>query len=275
MMKISTATSVFINYLLPDAVDAIATLEIDGIDFWCGRPHLFRKDYSYSEIQRLRKKMEDNHLSAAACMPAFFRYPFSLSSPNPIVRRDSISYMKACIYNAVLLGCPYVLVVPSSSLHGQTTENARELYIDSMRKVCAYAEQKKMKLGIEIVYPRLSDYMCSTADALDVIRKLGSANLGVVLDSGHLNLSGEDLESAVKNVSDVLLGVHINDNDHVQQQNAIPGEGDFNFKEFLRILKQYGYDGFLSFELGFPYTPDPLKALRESILRLREYIHAN
>lgn len=274
-MKISTATSVFLNYLLPDAVDAIATLGIDGIDFWCGRPHLYRKDYSYSEIQGLRRKLEKHHLAAAACMPAFFRYPYSLSSPNPVVRRDSIAYMKACIYNATLLGSPYVLVVPSSSLHGQTTENARGLYIDSMRTVCAYAHQKKMKLGIEIVYPRLSDYMCSTADALDTIDKLGSDNLGIVLDSGHLNLSGEDIESAVKNVSDILLGVHINDNDHIQQQNAIPGEGDFNFKGFLKVLKQNGYEGFLSFELGFPYTPDPLKALKESIQRLREYIDAS
>ena len=106
-----------------------------------------------------------------------------------------------------------------------------------------------------------------------MIDKLGSNNLKVVLDSGHLNLSGENIESAIKNVSDVLIGVHINDNDHVQQQNAIPGEGDFNFKEFLQVLKQTGYEGFLSFELGFPYTPDPLKALRESVQRLREFIH--
>lgn len=271
-MKISTATSVFVNYLLPDAVDAIATLGIDGIDIWCGRPHLYRKDYSYSEIQRLRKKLKEYHLAAAACMPAFFRYPFSLSSPNPVIRRDSISYMKACIYNADMLGCPYVLVVPNSSLHGQSTEEARALYIESMRRVCAYAEQKKMKLGIEIVYPRLSDYMCSTADALDAIHKLGSDNLGVVLDSGHLNLSGEEPASAVDNVSHLLLGVHINDNDHLQQQNAIPGEGDFNFTEFLKILKQKGYQGYLTFELGFPYTPDPLKALKVSIQRLRKII---
>lgn len=273
-MKISTATSVFINYQLPDAVDAIATLGIKGIDIWCGRPHLYRKDYSYPEIQGLKKKLEEYHLITSSCMPAFFRYPFSLSSPNPVIRRDSISYMKVCIDNAVLLGCPYVLVVPSKSLHGQSTDDARNLYIESMRKICAYARQKNMNLGLEVVYPGLSDYMCSTSDALDAIRKLGWDNLGVVLDSGHLNLSGENIVTAVESVAKLLFGVHINDNDHFQQQNAIPGEGDFNFKEFLRVLKQNGYDGFLSFELGFPYTSDPLKALNTSIQRLRMYIDA-
>ena len=38
-------------------------------------------------------------------------------------------------------------------------------------------------------------------------------------------------------------------------------------------LKQNGYDGFLSFELGGLYTSDPLKALREAAQRLREVIN--
>ena len=87
-MKLSIATSVFLKvYLTEDAVDEIISAGYEGIDLWCGRPHLYRKDHPAALYKELRKKMQANGLKAVSVMPAFFRYPFSFIQPggyNPV-----------------------------------------------------------------------------------------------------------------------------------------------------------------------------------------------
>jgi protein FrlC len=91
----------------------------------------------------------------------------------------------------------------------------------------------------------------------------------VVLDSGHLNLSGEDPASALDNLGDLLLQVHVNDNDGKQQQNAIPGEGNFDFARLVSLLRQRRFEGFLTLELAWGYSFDPLPAITEAARRMR------
>lgn len=274
-MKISTATSVFRNFQIEDAIDHIIKAGFEGVDIWCGRPHIFRKDHSPTALKRLRKKLEENQLSPVCLMPAFYRYPFSLSSPMDVIRKDSIVYMKECIESALVMGAKQVLVVPDNSLYGQTMVDSRSRFMDSLDKVCDYADKKDMKLGIEIVYPKLSDYMGSTHDAMSVIQELGSGCLGVVLDTGHLNLSGEDVESALANLGSLVFQIHVNDNDQKQQQNAVPGEGNFDFVKFISLLRKYQYDGFLTLELGGNYTFDPYPPICEALKRVRGYVQAS
>jgi fructoselysine 3-epimerase len=272
MMKISTATSVFVNFSLEDAVEHIIKAGFDGVDLWCGRPHLYRKDYSPEALKQLKNKLEAGGLSPVSLMPAFFRYPFSLSSPSSIIREDSISYVKDCIDNACFLGAKFVLVVPSIKLNEQTIEDSRRLFTASLAKVCEYAEQKGMKLGVEVLYPKLSAYMCLSDDAVRIIRELGSKSLGIVLDSGHLNLSGEDTERALDHAGDLLFQMHINDNDQKQQQNAVPGEGTVNFARLINLLRSYRYDDFLTLELGWHYSFDPVPVVNHAIAQVRSYL---
>jgi protein FrlC len=274
-MKISVVTSVFVNYRLNDAIDQIHQLGVKGIDIWCGRPHLYRNDYPIELINEMREKLKKLDLCPVSLMPAFAHYPYSLSSPIEIIREDSIDYMKGCIDNATYLGVPYVLVVPKQSLYGQTNEDARRCFMDSLSKVCDYGEKKGIKLVIEVVYPKLSNHMGFIEDAINVIRELGSSNIGVAIDTGHLNLSGEGVGDAIEKLGDLLLQVHVNDNNKEQQQNAIPGEGNFDFVRLLRLLKKYHYNDFLSIELSWAYSFDPIPALQKAITNLRIYDEAN
>src|SRR4030095_4252075 len=143
---------------------------------------------------------------------AFYRYPHSLSNPNPKVRRDSIDYMRQCTDNAAVLGSPIVLVVPDFSLFGQATVDSRKRMVESVGEVAVYAAQYDLKLGIEVLYEDETDLVVTSDDALNMINELGSDNLGVVLDTGALHLSSESADEIVANLGDLLLQVHVNDN---------------------------------------------------------------
>jgi fructoselysine 3-epimerase len=271
-MKISTATSVFVNYPLQNAAEEIPRAGYDGIDIWCGRPHLYRKDFSPAELSSLRTWLQGNRLNPVSCLPAFFRYPYSLSSPYSAIRKDSVGYMVDTIENAAAVGAPIVLVVPTHSLHGQSSTDARSWFIDGLAQACRSAESAGIRLGIEVLYPALSDYMNTTADALSMIREIGSPALGVVLDTGHLNLSGEDPTEAFKNTRDLLLQIHVNDNDSHHQQNNIPGDGCFDFPGFVKFLKENQYDGYLTVEIGWQYSFNPVPAAKQAVDRVRAYL---
>ncbi|HEY3345410.1 MAG TPA: sugar phosphate isomerase/epimerase family protein [Anaerolineaceae bacterium] len=269
-MKLSTATSVFVNYAIEDALEEIIRAGFDGVDIWCGRPHLYRQDYPPAALQALRRRLAHSHLAPVSFLPAFFRYPFSLSSPKEVIRQESISYMRDTIDNACALGAEYVLVVPSGNLHGQSIPESRAWFVDSLAQVCRYAETQEMKLGIEVVYPALSGYMNTTAQAREVIREIDSPSLGIVLDAGHINLSGEDMEGAIRSAGDLLFQVHVNDNDGVHQQNNIPGEGCFDFERLIRLLHANHFDGYLTLEIGWQYSFDPIPAVMRSLEQMRK-----
>lgn len=271
-MKISTATSVFVNYPIQAAIQEVIRAGFDGIDLWCGRPHIYRKDHDPEVLKSIRQTLEERQVLPAALMPAFFRYPYSLSSPNEVVRQDSIAYVKDCIKNAVALGAPQVLIVPGRSLHGQTLKEARALFLDSLRPLCRYAEEQEIQLGLEMLNPQLSDYMCTSLDAVEAIRALASPCLGAVVDTGHVQLSGEKIEDVFANLKGQLLQVHINDNDGKEQQNAIPGEGVIDFRHVFRLLREIQFKGYLTLELGWHYSFDPYPAVFEALTRVRSLL---
>jgi fructoselysine 3-epimerase len=268
-MKLSCVTSVFVNYSLADTITQIAGAGYQGIDVWAGRPHAYRRDHSPAQLARLRQQIEANHLTVPSVLPAFFRYPHSLSSPNQIIRQDSIDYVRQCADSAAALGAPVVLIVPTQALNGQSHEDARQRLLDSVHTLAAYVQQYKLKLGVEPANRMVTNLVNTAGDALALIADLGTSNVGVVLDSGHINLSGESAQDEITKLGPALLQIHLNDNNGHHQQNAIPGEGTFDFAALLNFLAQSGYDGFLSLELGWEYTTAPAPAIREAAKRLR------
>lgn len=272
-MKIGTATSVLYQYDLKDAIPLIAGLGFDGVDLWGGRPHIYRQDYTREELAELRKYIAGHGLEVASLMPAFYRYPHSLSSPNPKIRRDSIHYMRESIENAAVLGTKTVLVVPDLSLYGQSRQDSFQRLVDSIDEISTFAMQFELMLGIEVLYADETDLVDSSDAALEIIRRLDRPNLGVVVDTGTLNLSKESPEEMLKKLDGCLLQIHVNDNHGVEkQENLIPGEGNYDFAGLIRTLKAWKYSGYLSAELSKEYAHDPEPALRTTLQRLHHWM---
>lgn len=272
-MKLGTATSVLYLHSIHDAIAIIAKIGFDGVDLWGGRPHVYRQDFSLEELHHLRRCIVDHGLSVSSLMPAFYRYPHSLSNPNPRVREDSLDYMCQCIDNAAILGAKIVLIVPDHSLFGQRKEDSQQRLVESIDSAARYASQYDLKLGIEVLYYDETDLVNTSDDALNIINQLGHGNIGVVLDTGTLNLSKESPREFLPKLGDRLLQIHVNDNfGHEKQQNLIPGEGSYDFQSLIQALKESGYTGYLSAELTKEYAIDPESALRLTAERMRSWM---
>ncbi len=93
---------------------------------------------------------------------------------------------------------------------------------------------------------------CS-ADAdelLQYVDRIGSDNLGICLDTGHLNISGGDQVEFIRKAGKHLKALHIADNEGETDQHIMPfGRGTVDIKAVVGALKEIGYTGIFNFEI--------------------------
>lgn len=273
-MKKGIATSLFVNYPITEAIRLIAKAGYACVDIWGGRPHIYRRDFSHSELRSLRNQIEGSGMQVSSFMPAFFRYPYNLCSPYAIIRKDSMDYVFEGLENAVELGSPVLLVCPPRLLVGQDAGEAWEVLARNLHLICSASQQYNINIVLEPVNKNVFDLINNTADACRMIEYVGMDNLGIVLDTGHLYLSDETIDQALENAGGHLLQIHVNDNDGKKQQNLIPGDGTFSFETFFEKLRKTGFDGVVSAELSTDYGLNVQPVIEETSRRLSNWLKA-
>lgn len=88
---------------------------------------------------------------------------------------------------------------------------------------------------------------------MKIVEGVGSDSVGICLDTGHLNLSKEVMETQrdfILNAKDRLWALHLNDNEGETDQHLMSFcRGNVNFKEIFESLKEIGFNGIYNFEI--------------------------
>lgn len=272
-MRISISTFLYYNYTLDEAVKRISKCGYQGIEIWGGRPHAYRNDLTDEDIKNLRKVIESSGLEISAFIPAQFRYPTSICSPNNVIREDSVNYLKDSILTSIKLGCLKVSICPGHTLYGQGYENGMQQLSISIRDLYKYADKKGVTLLIEPAHRFESDLILTIKDGVDFINELGLENLGIAMDTGHCYVNGESLVESVSLLKGYPYHIHIDDNHGTSDDHKVPGEGSIDFLPFFRELKNAAYQGFLTVELGWNYTLEPDNAAKNSRIAIESLLH--
>jgi protein FrlC len=271
-LKLSLSSFIYFNFPLDEAIRRTAAAGYEGIDIWGGRPHAYRQDINEKDIHNLRILLRDEGLGVASFIPAQFRYPTSLCSPNDTILKDSVRYIQDAVETAAALGAPVVSVCPGHSLFGQSKEDALKRLKDSLWAICSFSARHNIKIAIEPADQYETDLLPNCASSLKFVEDLGIDNLGVLLDNGHAHVVGESAEEAIALLDEKLFHVHLDDNNGLRDQHSVPGDGTFDFPPFIQALREVNYDGFLGVELGWDYTLDPDTAAKLTIQRMEEIL---
>lgn len=148
--------------------------------------------------------------------------------------------------------------------------------------VTAYAADKGVKTMIEN-----HGFFFQDSDRVEaLINKVGNPNFGALVDIGNFLCADEEPTQAVKRMAPYAFHVHAKDfhvkcpcsdpgdgwfrsRGGVPLRGAIVGHGNVNTKRCIEILKEGGYDGFLSIE--FEGMEDNRKALEIGFANLKRY----
>jgi len=268
-VKFSQSSFVYFNYPLQEAIRRLHRYGYQGVEIWGGRPHAYRHDLD-DQLGEIIALLDELNMTVPNFVPAQFRYPSILCSLNEDIRCASVRYIQDAIDTALRLGAPSVSLCPGMTLHGENLDEGWAQLRSSFVELLEYTEDTELALLVEPAHRAESTLILTVKDGLRMIAEIGSARLGILLDTGHANLNGETLAEVVESLKDVPLHIHIDDNNGQCDAHLIPGDGSIDFAPFVEALNGINYEGFVSAELGFQYTLDPDKAIARTHATLSE-----
>ncbi len=113
-----------------------------------------------------------------------------------------------------------------------------EQSIKSMKEIIKVAEECGVTYCVEAVN-RFETCLINTArEALDYVAEIDSKNIGVLLDTYHMNIEENNIGDAIRLVGDKLTSFHTGENNR-----TAPGRGHLDWDEIFGALADINYKG--------------------------------
>ncbi|MFV2066168.1 MAG: sugar phosphate isomerase/epimerase family protein [Pirellulales bacterium] len=178
---------------------------------------------------------------------------------NPIssdraVRARGVESVRRAIDCCQAAGCTH-LVGPYHSALGEfsgagPTADEWKWGVESMRQMAESAADAGVMLAVECLN-RFETYLLNThADAARFVQQVDNPNCRMMYDTFHANIEEKDVHRAIQACGDVLVHVHISENDR-----STPGKGGVPWEATFDALREADYDGWLvveAFGLALP-----------------------
>lgn len=172
-----------------------------------------------------------------------------LIHPDESVRQNGMAYLKGAIDACATLGATN-LVGPLYSAVGRTWQQAPEerahdldILVENLSELARYAEERGVRLGLEPLNRFETSFINLAAQAREVVDRVGHPNLGIMLDTFHMNIEERDPGAAIRRAGDRLVHFHACGNDR-----GAPGHDAIDWIAIRDALADIDYRGAVSIE---------------------------
>jgi len=185
-----------------------------------------------------------------------------LSHEDEFRRRSGIDYVKHCVDLAEAVGSPHV-AGPMYSATGKTRmltptqrSDQRQWAAESIREVADYAGERGVALAIEPLNRFETDLVNTTEQALELLSLIGRDNVGLLIDTFHMNIEEKSIGDAIQLAGDRVFHVQVSENDR-----GTPGTGHVPWNEFFAALTAIDYRGQIVVESFLPTVVEIARAV--------------
>lgn len=230
-------------------------------------------DITEADVAKLRKTMDAAGIEAASVTTgALWETPLTASDPG--TRERGKAAVRKCLEVAHRLGATGILVVPGAvevffnpAMEIVPYDVALARVQEAMEDLVPVAERHKVAIGLENVWNKM---FLSPLEARDFVDRFGSEYLGWFLDVGNLLTIGLP-EHWIRILGPRIKKVHVKD--FRRAVGTLDGfvdllEGDVNWPEVMKALREVGYDGYLIAEMIPHYAHAPEARLANTSLAL-------
>ncbi len=218
-------------------INKVADIGYDILEFQA-QPLL---DIADEKLRNLKRIADDRGIELTYSLGLDKAYDISSGDEN--IRKKGIEYLTnimkkvAVMDGKIISGVSYAAWgVPSSPdiNKAELTHNS----IESMKVLLKVAEQLDIVYAVEAVN-RFEGVVLNTAEeAVNYVSMLGSKNIGILLDTYHMNIEENSIGEAIKLAGDKLVGFHVGENNR-----TAPGRGHLDWDEIFKALKDIHYKG--------------------------------
>jgi sugar phosphate isomerase/epimerase len=236
----------------------IAALGYDGVE-------LSIRDPARVDLDNLEALVRGANLSVPAIGTgqAWGEEGLSFTDPAPEVRERAIERIKSHVPGASRFGAVIIIgLIRGIVKPGVDPAQAMEWLIHALRECSRAARQHDVRLALEPINRYETTLINNTLQGLELIDRVGADNLGLLLDTFHMNIEEPVIEAGIRACGPRIFHFHVADSNR-----WYPGAGHLDFKSILGELAAAGYQGWVSGE--FLPRPDAETAAQAAIAHLR------
>lgn len=200
------------------------------------------------DIEGTKVALEENGLGCTLC---------PLITPersliNPSTHKEAIDYLISIIklankWQSRVIGGAFYTDVGAGKNHRSRTKEEWCLAVKGLKELSKIAEDYNVNLGLEVITRFETSFLNIAEDAVRLVAEVDSPNIGVHLDTFHMNIEEKDIYTAIKNTGKHLVHFHVGEND-----KGIPGTGHIDWGKVSKALKEISYDKWIVFETFIP-----------------------
>lgn len=219
-------------------IEETARLGFDGVE-------LSLLGMTDDNIARIRKCLDDTGLELTCTTGLSMAQ--DITSDDAEIREAGMAYLENAIKTVAALGSPLlsgVIFAPWGKRVMENRESRLSRSVEALKRVAPLAKEHGVTLGIEAINRFETDLINTAEQAVQLAEDVDEENIGVLLDSFHMNMEEKDITSSLKRSKEKLVHFHCVENDR-----GVPGSGHTPWSTFFEGLKAIDYDGWLTLEM--------------------------
>ncbi|MGB5893572.1 MAG: 5-keto-L-gluconate epimerase [Ignavibacteriaceae bacterium] len=242
---------------IEDNILKIKNFGYDGVELAVRDPQKLDVESLKSILTKI-----DIPVAAIGTGQAYAEEGLYLTHPDKDIRGKAIARIKSHMVLAESLNTLVIIgLLRGKKETGIDTDKINNWLIEALREVSTCNEN--VKLAIEPINRYETDIVNTVKSGLDLIENINCKNIGLLLDTFHMNIEEPSITESIKIAKNNLFHFHIADSNRWH-----PGAGHINFKEVVETLDVVGYDNYVSAEI-MP-LPDPDTAAKNTIDYMRK-----
>lgn len=185
--------------------------------------------------------------------------PWPVDDTTKAGRIQSMEWMKRAVRATHMLGCRDMAVHPVMPYSfGPEEDPAFAVRINEtyIRELCDYASDYDVFIDLENM-PVAYHSVGTVSQIVSFVGRMNHPQLKICLDTGHANVTGEEIGEAVRKCAPWLRIFHIHDNDGKCDTHRIPlipigSTGSIDWCSFTAALQDICFSGCLTYEADIP-----------------------
>ncbi len=182
----------------------------------------------------------------------------NVANPDEEKRRADITTIKRQIEFCQLAGIGIGVIHPGGLeyLEWDAWQQAEAPRQESFRELAAYAEERGVRLAVENMNDSVGigpgprrRFGAELWELLDLLASVDSRAMGICLDTSHAHVQGHDQPALIRELGELLIALHISDNDGAADRHWIPLRGSIDWPPIIVALKEINFAGDFNLEI--------------------------
>lgn len=267
-------TNGFAHHRLEDTIKILAELGYGGLALTADYHTIDPLSDNWRErVRRIDRRLRDAGMAVVVETGARFildirrKHQPTLLDSDRHNALDRLHFIEACIRLAADLDADVVSFWSGTPLDESPAKIHMARLVEACLRLCDFAEGRRVRLAFE---PEPGMFVDTMEKFAELHAKVNRPNFGLTLDIGHLHCNGElPITDHIRKWKDWLWNVHIEDMKKGVHEHLMFGEGEINFVDVMRALREIGYKRGVYVELS-RHSHNAVEIAKRSIEFLRK-----